>query len=636
MPVTRTAPPYSLVTAGLNLIQQGMSVYDDDLRLVMCNRPFRTMFHLPAPLTRPGARFEDTIRHQCEVGEYGPIDDIEASVRLRVEQARAFRPHYMERTRANGRVISVEGAPLPQGGWVTVYTDITDTQRQERLLRARSEELSDQLLTRAEQLAAANRELQATNAALEEARQELTEMEARTRLTTEMMPAHIAHISGALVYTFSNGRLNMIMPGRPSNIIGMHIAEVLGQQAFQAVRPYIEAALAGRSSVFEFSDEASGRRIRTAKTPDNHGGVYILSMDVTEETQTRAALQQTRRRELAAQVTSGMAHDFSNLLTIILGLQSQLARMDLPGRAPALVSATQGAAKRGGVLLNRIADMTSGRDHQPAATDWVQFLDDIRTLAASALGDNITLHIEDGIGAAKLWLDAGMLQDSLLNLVLNARDAIGPARGRITLRASPRRDTWIEVQVTDTGPGFSAEALARGLDPFFTTKGGEGSGLGLSMVYDMTQRAGGRMRLDNPPGRGAQVTLHLPWRHVPEAIAQGLVLLVEDSPDLRQSIRDMLREIGHPVIEATSTEEALTLTAEVPGLSMILSDLTLEGTQTGIDLFDNLPADAPPCFMMTSLRRDHPMHRDAIARGPVLQKPFDLAALAAFLSAEDP
>ena len=125
-----------MTMAGLNMIQQALSIYDQDLRLVQCNRRFRSMFDLPAELTRPGAGFEDTIRFLCESGEYGPIDDLEEAIRVRVEKALAFEPHYLERPRANGRVISVEGAPLPEGGWVTVYTDITETKRQERLLRA--------------------------------------------------------------------------------------------------------------------------------------------------------------------------------------------------------------------------------------------------------------------------------------------------------------------------------------------------------------------------------------------------------------------------------------------------------------------------------------------------------------------
>ena len=625
-----TGATQGMTMAGLNLIQQALSIYDNDLRLVLCNRMFREMFQLPPELTAPGSTFDATIRYLVTRGEYGELPDIEAAVRERVDQARAFQPHYMERRRANGRVISVEGAPLPEGGWVTVYTDITQTKQQEALLRARSEELSEQLLTRAEQLAAANRKLQATNAALEEAKRELTEMEARTRLTTEMMPAHIAHLGTDRRYTYSNRRLSMIMPGRPSNIVGLHMADVLGHQAYRAVSPYLEVADAGRASVFEFTDELSSRRIRVAATPDRNGGTYILSTDVTEETQTRNALQQTRRRELAAQMTSGMAHDFSNLLTIILGMQARLDRMDLPDEARDLIAATRSAARRGGDLLNRIADMTTGPDHAPAATAFGTFLEDLGTLARAALPPGITLEMHDLTGGARLMLDAGKLQDSLLNLVLNARDACGSG-GRIAVRAMAIRQTWLEIVVSDTGPGFSEAALARALDPFFTTKGDGGSGLGLAMVYNMTKLAGGRVRVMNAREGGAQVVIRLPWRPAPEPVDPGLVLLVEDSADLRRSIRGMLRDAGHPVIEAASAEEALQIAGQVPGISLILSDITLEGAATGLDLLNQLPDSAPPCYLMTSLRADHPLHAEAASRAPVLHKPFSGERLARFL-----
>ena len=320
-----------LMRAGLNLIQQALSIYDRDLKLAVCNRRFQEMFALPEALVTAGAAFEDTIRFLVRRGEYGPVEDAEAAVRARVEQARAFRPHYMERQRPDGRTISVEGAPLPQGGWVTVYTDITAIKRQEALLRARSAELSDQVLTYTEQLAQANRELAATNAALEEAKRELTEIEARTRLVTEMTPAHIAHVDPGLRYTFSNRRLSTVMPGSQSNIVGLHVSEALGPEPFERIEPWLRQALSGEPSVFEITHGPSGRRIRIALTPDRLGegpvqGVYILSADVTAETQARAALTQTAKRELAAQLTSGLAHDFSNLLTIILGLQGRLLR----------------------------------------------------------------------------------------------------------------------------------------------------------------------------------------------------------------------------------------------------------------------------------------------------------------------
>ena len=115
----------SLTRAGLNLIQQALSIYDSDLRCVRVNRPFKEMFDLPETLCTPGAHFSETIRYLAQRGEYGEVGDLDEFVTSRVKQARAFEAHYMERTRANGRTIAVEGSPLPEGGWVTVYTDIT-------------------------------------------------------------------------------------------------------------------------------------------------------------------------------------------------------------------------------------------------------------------------------------------------------------------------------------------------------------------------------------------------------------------------------------------------------------------------------------------------------------------------------
>ena len=239
-----------MTTAGLNLIAQAMSIYDENLKLQVSNAPFQQMFALPDALATPGADFEDTIWHLVRSGEYGPIADPERFVAERVAQARAFEPHYMERTRANGRTISVEGSPLPEGGWVAVYTDITQVKAQEALLRARSEELSEELLSRAEELAAANRKLAATVTALEETKRQLTRSEAQTRLTTEMMPAHIAHVDADGVYTYSNRKLSAILPGRPSDIVGRSLGEVLGEETLARIAPRIEAAHRGEESVF--------------------------------------------------------------------------------------------------------------------------------------------------------------------------------------------------------------------------------------------------------------------------------------------------------------------------------------------------------------------------------------------------
>ncbi len=630
----------NLTRAGLNLIQQALSIYDAELRLVVSNRPFQVMFGLPQELVTEGARFDDTIRFLVDSGEYGEVLDTEEFVQARVEQALAFEPHYMERRRANGRMISVEGSPLAEGGWVTVYTDITSIKSQESLLRARSEVLSDQLLTHTEELSQTNRQLEATIAQLEEAKRELTEMEARIRLTTEMAPAHIAHVDRDGIYTYTNRRLSSILPGRTSEIVGLTFAEALGDDTAARLQPSLLRALEGEASVLEFTDERSARRIRTAFTPDRAteadpiNGVYLLSTDVTEEAQARAALAQTKKRELAAQLSSGLAHDFANLLTIILGLQGRLEKMPLPLGAHELTGATKAAARRGGTLLNKIAQMSGRRTMAPAPTPVEEFLETLVAMTQAALPRGVVLHVDNDVTHSALMLDSGSLQDSLLNLLLNARDAIGDGPGQIGLHLSTVRDTWLEVTVTDSGPGFSETALEKALDPFFTTKGEEGSGLGLSMVYDLTQLAGGTLRLANAPDGGAQVRLRLPYKPAAADTAPRLVLVVDDMAEIREHVREVLTGLGHQVIEAASAEEADAL-ADVPGLDWVISDIRM-GAETGVDLFGRIAARQPglKLALMTSLPEGDTLYRQGAARWPVLQKPLDAGVLHALISAE--
>ena len=618
-----------LTAAGLNLIAQALSIYDRDLRLAVCNQPFQHMFDLPDTLVRPGATFEDTIRHLVLRGEYGKVENVEAFVAERIVIARAFEPHYMERTRANGHIISVEGSPLPQGGWVTVYTDITRIKQQEALLHDRSDALSDQVLAHATELSATNRALASMITALEETKRQLTESEARTRLTTEMMPAHIAHVTADGHYTYSNRRLSTVMPGRPSDILDLHIRDVLGT-AYARIDASLQQAYAGTPSVIEFTDDDSARRIRGAFTPDTRGGVYILSMDVTEETQTREALQQTRKRALAAQMISGLAHDFSNLLTIILGLQFKLGRHPaLPSEAGSLIEGTLAAARRGGALLSSIAHVTGPRALRPVAADLASLLSDLRTLAAPTLPLDMTLIVQDHAPATPVLLDKGRVQDSLLNLILNARDACG-AKGDITVSQRVLQNVWIEWTVVDTGPGFSASALDHAIDPFFTTKGSEGSGLGLSMVYDMSKSAGGNLRLSNTDAGGAQVILRLPLRPALTATT-GLVLLVEDDDSLRATIRDMLMGLGHSVIEATSADEATALIADLPDIALVLSDIQLIGEATGLDLITRIGTSLP-AILMTSLPPDDALFVQAQQQAPILRKPFGVDDLGALIA----
>ena len=639
--MTRTAHEIAQMTqSGLNLIKQAISIYDADLKLAVSNQRFQDMFNLPDELVEFGKPFADCVYYLASKGDYGPVDDIDAYVAEKVEQAKAFQPHYIERDRANGTRISIEGSPLRQGGWVTVYTDITDVKNQEALLRDRSKDLSQQLLSRSEELSQTNRELTASVTALEEATRELITSESRLNLTNSMIPAHIARIDVDGCYTYTNHKLDTVIPNRPKNILGKHFKEALGQEAYEEVSPRFHNALLGKADAFEFALKDHGKQVRVAITPDkdksgNVIGAYILSMDITEEANARRALMHARRRELAAQLTSGMAHDFSNLLTIILGQLNKLESIeDTNTEVQEIVKTTKTAALRGGALLNGLSQLTVKRTLTPGAIDFSDLINGLDRLGNATLPKGIDLKIDNQIGSARILLDQGFTQDALLNLILNAREAIN-GNGTIYVTAQ-RVENWLDLIVQDTGPGFTKEAIKNVFTPFFTTKKGPaGRGLGLTTVFDFAKISGGRVDVKNHKNGGAIVSLRIPYNDA-VLINPGLILLVEDNADIRLIIRDYLRKMGHSVLEADSAEEALKL-SNLSGLTHIITDLMLMGDMTGYDLAMKLRQNGMtlPISIITALPEEDPLRREAEESFQVLHKPFSDMQLATLFQDTD-
>lgn len=630
-----------MTQSGLNLIRQAISIYDADLRLAVSNRRFQDMFDLPDNLVQIGASFAETIWHLAAKGDYGPVENIEAFVTERVDQAKNFQAHYLERERPNGMMISVEGSPLRQGGWVTVYTDITDIRKHEALLRDRSLDLSEQLLSRSEELSQINRELTATITALEEAKHELTESESRLHLTNAMTPAHIARVDVDGYYTYTNQKLDTVIPKRPKNILGMHFEQALGKEAYSNIQPHVEKALKGHASSLEFKLKDSGKQIRVAFTPDvdvdDHViGVYLLSMDLTEEANARRALTHARRRELAAQITSGLAHDFSNLLTIILGQQNKLEAIDnLPDAVRENVATTKTAALRGGALLDGLSQIDASRSLTIRPVDFEDLINGIEQLAHAAVSDSIKVDIENKIGAIHLMLDQGFTQDALLNLILNANEAIQNS-GEIFVSVD-KVGSWLEFIVKDTGSGFTEEALQNVFTPFFTTKkGAAGRGLGLTTVFDFANLCGGHVKVKNRKVGGANISLRIPYVAA-ATVKSGLVLLVEDNIDIRETTRDYLRKMGHSVLEANSAEEALNL-SHISDVTHIVTDLMLEGKMTGYDLAKHVRDSGKtiPIFVVTALPKSNALRQRAAQSFPVLHKPFSDIELTTLFQGNDP
>ncbi|MFT7026847.1 MAG: PAS domain S-box-containing protein [Paracoccaceae bacterium] len=670
----------ALIQAGFNLIQQGLTIFDADLRLVGWNARFTEMFELPDTLVVRGAEFEDIIRYLVQRGEYGP-GPIQERVAERVERARAFEDHYFERDRPNGITLSIEGHPLTRGGWVAVYTDITAHRRQERLLRARSADLSEQLLQHSADLARANRELAAANAALSETQRALIRSEARARLATEATPAHIAYVDRDLIYRYSNRRLDEVMGADRGVLIGRRMDEVLGEEIFAAIAPSIELALEGRPTRVEFrhhrlSDGAEAAA-RVAFTPVFEGGgraedgawtsgalpggtegrrvrgLYLLSLDVTEERRVAEAVLQSKKMQAAAQLTRGLAHDFSNLLTVILGMQGRiLSDPDLPPAAREAADATRAAARRGAALIERLSNASERRELTATRVDPGALLAALADLTAPSLPEGVTLTTRIAPDLPGAWLDAGQLQDAVLNLLLNARDAVasGPTgRGAITLSAETDPDgRTLSITVTDDGPGFGPEARERAVEPFFTTKGHGGSGLGLSMVYGFAMASGGALDIGAAPG--AAVTLRLPAGAAPDGSATdpgpalsppttgpapvGIALVADDSPDLRAVLRGALTDAGWPVLEAACGDEALDLARKIEDIRLVVSDIDMGPGLSGVDVADALALARPDLRLLltTGLPDSAPDRQRAEAAGhPVLQKPFTAEELHARL-----
>lgn len=619
-----------MIQTGLNLISQAISIYDHELKLVHANRRMQTMFQVPADLLQPGVDFGDLLRYVAERGEYGQLDDIGAFVDEKVKLALAFEPHYFERTRANGTSISVEGCPLESGGWITVFTDITAIKRDEEIILSKADGLSQELLQRSEELTQTNRQLAASVRSLETTQQELIKSRGRLELINRMTPAHIAHVNSDGTYTHSNGRLPSVIPFTESNIVGRKFEQVLGSEVCKEVMPSFEKALNGEASVSEFREENSGRFIRLAMTPDidkndRVRGAYILSTDATEEVQARRALAHANRKALATQLTSVMAHDFSNLLTIIMGQQNQLEKIVGDDQTLNNISKTiQSATRRGAELIDTLNRIETQRHIDAVKVNASDFVSSISRLAKAAIAKGIDLKFDIDIPDKNLMIDPGFANDAILNLVINAAEACGKS-GMIAVQIVVTRQQELQFRVQDDGPGFSDDGLGNAFKPFYSTKDDKvGRGLGLSSAFDFARSCGGSLRIRNLEDGGALVVMTIPY--LPVRSSEGeMILVVDDDDEVRAVISDHLRSGGRMVVEASSLLEAREL-VKLEGLSSVITDLDLGNANTGLDVAAIVPEDVA-VLVVTGLNASDPRRQQAQVSYPVLEKPFELNAL---------
>ena len=584
----------ALLQAGLDHIDQGISVFDDQLRLVFWNRRYFDLLDFPLEFAEVGRPFEDFIRFNVDRGEYGSGDRDELVAR-RISRAQLFTAHYQERTRPDGVMLAVHGVPLPDGGFIAVHTDITEQRQAERLIQERNEELEQRVLERTKDLEATNRELRRLVQSEQETAQALKLSEARLQLITDAVPAGIAYVDSDERYQFANERIARAFGITKDQVIGKTTDEVLGPKVAAIVRPYLDRGRRGEEVTFEYvSDLPGGRRIdtRTTVLPDLDDaqqvrGYYALSLNVSDQKKAEAAMAQAQKLEAVAALSGGLAHDFNNLLTVVLGnlvpLQEsgRLDQRDLEFLDPAIE-----AARRGASLIRRLLAFSRQGPLDPVSVDLARLVDGLVGLLGRSLPQNLDIVKAVPDTPIFAYVDPLGLENALLNLCFNGRDAM-PDGGRLTVSAAPvslaskagaalglAAGDYVQATVSDTGNGIDSAVLERVFEPFFTTKGqGRGTGLGLSMVYGFAKQSGGAVRIDSEPDRGTEVSLYLPLGDPSSAPAVGpeeidvevgngqqLILLVDDDHEVRRVVRRQLTDLGFPTIEASDGEAALEAT----------------------------------------------------------------------------
>ena len=375
-------------------------------------------------------------------------------------------------------------------------------------------------------------------------------------------------------------------------------------------------------------------------------------------------LRQSQKLEVLGQLTGGVAHDFNNLLGIILG-NLELVKDELGGsdEVASCIDDAIGATTRGGQLTHRLLAFARRQPLQPATVDVAKLLNGWRDLLPRALGEQIGIEIRHDEGLWDTTADPAQLESAVLNLVLNARDAM-PKGGNLVVTARNVRvgpaqaaeaetdpGRYVELAVADTGKGFSPEAMGKAFDPFYTTKPvGEGSGLGLSMVYGFAKQSGGHVMIESEPGRGATVRMLLPRSETDgeeggpaapplDEAASGrgeTVLLIEDDPNLRKLVTAMLTGLGYDCVAVADGAEATTAAANMGRIDALIADVVLPGEHNGKEVAEALCAQRPglPVLFMSGYTENAMIREGRIEPGVrLIQKPFRRNDLAKALRA---
>ena len=388
------------------------------------------------------------------------------------------------------------------------------------------------------------------------------------------------------------------------------------------------------------------------------GEIIGALLDVTERRSLEEQLAQARKMESVGQLTGGVAHDFNNLLTVVIGNLDLLARRaGHDERTERQLSAMRYAAERGRSLTRQLLAFSRRQHLSPVTLDVNALIATFASLLQQAVGETVTLELDLADTQLKAHVDAAQLETTLLNLAVNARDAM-PQGGRLTIRTrlmdrvsaarTPALDgpgPWIAIEVSDTGVGIPPSALERIFEPFFTTKDvGKGSGLGLSQVYGFVQQSGGQITVDSEPAKGTsfRLLLRMSDRELERAAeplgvgaprsGTGRLLVVEDDAQVLAVTVAVLRELGYEVITATNAQAAMDHLEEGVAVDLLFSDVVMPGGCNGVELARRAKAMRPDLKVLLSSGYVGEAAAMAAEAFELIDKPYEQATLAARLA----
>ncbi|HMA49143.1 MAG TPA: response regulator [Magnetospirillaceae bacterium] len=434
---------------------------------------------------------------------------------------------------------------------------------------------------------------------------------------------------------------NIAFLERPLQAISVQAAVLTAERGrrrqYQA-RAYLEIQ---RDAAAELERLVAARTEALEQANDN------LRDQAAQREQAQIALMQAQKIETLGQLVGGVAHDFNNLLmAVICNLELLAKRVGNDSRQARLISGAMEGATRGATLTQRLLAFARKQELQTRPTDILALVEGMRDLVARSVGPLVSVRVVAKTALPAVSIDPNQLEMALLNLAVNARDAM-PNGGRLTISLAQhllpaeegglKEGRYVCLTVADTGQGMDEETLGRAIEPFFSTKGvGKGTGLGLSMVHGLADQSGGVFRLESTFGVGTNAHLWLPAAReaameepvsepLPDAAAPATILLVDDDLLVAASTQALLEDLGHHVIEAHSGREALDLVEKGLAPDLVITDHAMPG-MTGTDLAVVLRARDPalPILLATGhaeLKGAQPLEL------PRLTKPYNQASL---------